>query len=577
MKKSLIAIAVIAAGAAGYYVSQQQSAGAQINLAQLDYVPADSAFFYGQFSELNYKDYFALTGGMATNTELEAVIGELEAGDNPNLKFFSNVLRAYADSIASSDALEAKWGLGENYKSLMYTIGLTPVVRYQASKPEALVNTLLTAAKDAGLTTATEDKSGIQVNRITLEIDARTNIDLIVAKQDKWVTLTLNTELNTPADLDVAIGLVKPTNPISATNKLSDFVSKYQFDGKTISYIDHVEIVNAITGKTDSRLKQMIDKFLELTSSVDALAVVRNQACQTDLGNIAALWPATVSGSKKLEVTANYANIEVDTIIENSDSELMKSLSNIRGFAPKHTFEPADKVFSLAYGIDVAKIAPLVNTVYSRFTKAEFGCEPLVMAQQQAKQSNPAGIGMMTAMGGSLKGVSFSLQDFDFNLDENQQPVINSLDALFTISASDPVALVNMAKSFVPQLAQVELNDNGEPLQINDLLPMPIPFDKPINIAVKGSHIALYTGDKAQTYANDLTSQQLEQNVVSNVAFNSQAFFKPLAKVIEMSGEELPPEFEQLKNSDMSIYFSLDVKEKGILIETDVDVKKAKL
>ena len=48
----------------------------------------------------------------------------------------------------------------------------------------------------------------------------------------------------------------------------------------------------------------------------------------------------------------------------------------------------------------------------------------------------------------------------------------------------------------------------------------------------------------------------------------------PFIKIYEMRGQVLPKELEQLKNQTMSMYFATDIKDKGIVVNSELKITK---
>ena len=91
MKKTLIAVAVIAAGAAGYYFKFGPGAGGQ-DSAVLEYVPADTVLLSAQFKPINMADYLASLGLFPQyyGAESQKSIQDLIATTTePGMKFMS--------------------------------------------------------------------------------------------------------------------------------------------------------------------------------------------------------------------------------------------------------------------------------------------------------------------------------------------------------------------------------------------------------------------------------------------------------------------------------------------------------
>ena len=81
-------------------------------------------------------------------------------------------------------------------------------------------------------------------------------------------------------------------------------------------------------------------------------------------------------------------------------------------------------------------------------------------------------LGMFTGMANGVKGMSVSLLDFKMST-QDQEPKLESLDALVSLSAENPSMLFNMVKPFAPMLAEVQLADNGDATDLSPILMLP--------------------------------------------------------------------------------------------------------
>jgi len=569
--KILAGLGIVAVVVGGYLYSQNDPAP---TMPQLDYIPADTALFWGQLKPFAYSRYFDLLPAAMKNTDdLTPVIESLNQSQDKNSLFLASLLKAYQTSLTSSAALKQTWGVGDEYQGLGYTVGLLPVMRFQVAQQDALVNTINKAATEAGISYTTDSIDEVALTRYTLNVDDQT-FELIASVSEGWATLTFNTPFNDEQDLRLALALDKPKESLAQSGRLAGYTKKYNLDGSSIAYLNNIVITNAITAKHPSRLNKMLDAVLDKTNSTQALSAVRSTQCQNDFSDIASNWPATVTGTTEVIITDKQADFSMTSIVESSDQDLMNTLSSVRGFIPKHTASLNNQMLSVAYGVDLAKIPPLANTVIKTFNNANFQCQLLSQYQQQTKDLNTMGLAMVSSMANGIQGISFSLQDLSISENVNGDPKIEKLDALVTLSASNIDTLLFTAKSFLPMMGNITIPDDGQAVVINDLIPSPIPLDFDIKLAKKGQHLVLYTGDRAETIANALQSEHLEKNGLISVGFDFKALIAPVIDLIEMSEQPFPEELEQLKAQTMSLHFNSDIQQHGITVDSSMQIKK---
>ncbi|WP_339143549.1 hypothetical protein [Pseudoalteromonas galatheae] len=572
--KLLVGLGAVAI-AVGAYVTTQSSSSSSIAMEQLEYVPADTAVFWGQLTPFEQQKYLSFMPKELRQVQnIEEITGLLRKENDKHLDFVATLLEQYNLALTSPEQMKAILGMGDTVRSVFYTVGLLPTLRYELADPEAFQRTIKMAAKDAEITYQEDTLDGVALTRYQLEFAPEAKIELITSVQGQWVTTTFNTPINTEADLKVALGIAKPAQSLAQSGKLEQYNTQFGFDGSSIAFLNHVAIVDGITANKQSDFTRMLDNILQLGGGTEKLAAVRAPECQADYSEIANLWPATVLGTKNIQFTNSAIDFEVDTVVVGQDAELMKALGSIRGFIPAHVTNGEEKVLGFGYGVDVAKVAPLVNTLWGRFTKAEFKCSELVALQQQAKQNSPMAIAMMTGMANSVKGVSASV--FDLVMEPNDQgtPEPKTFDALVTLSAEDPLVLVNTVKGLAPMLGQIQIPEDGTPVSINQYIPSPQPLDMDIKLAVKGDHLVLYTGEKATVIAEKMASQVLESNGMTHFSMDMQAFVAPLLEAAKATGQPMPEGIDAFLQQNMVFEFSMDVADHGLVFGTDMKLKK---
>ncbi|MFY8274984.1 hypothetical protein AAEU32_12745 [Pseudoalteromonas sp. SSDWG2] len=580
MKKILLGAAAIAAIGGGLYYQQTQQSAPKITMAQLDYVPADTVLFASQLTPFPYEKYSNLLPTLAPNDDYKSQYEELiqafeQSGEqNPASAFMLSLLSKYEAAMLNKTA-DKVWGLGKEFRYLAYTIGMTPVIRLELASGDNFINTLKASADESGLSYSEHTLHGVAYTRFALAQDSAGSIDLIASKQGQWLTLTFNSSMfNTEEDLEIALATKKPAVALSSTQKLQNYVNKYDWDGSSVNYIDNTLLISALVADKPSRLSQMIDTFLAAAGDNTALDAIRTPGCKTDLPNIAAKFPALVFGTSKFDVTQTYAEYDIDMVVESTDVQLLNSMGQLRGHIPAHITDNSSGMFSLGYGIDVSKISSFTNTIWQSFTQAEFQCEPLLMAQQQVKQANPMAVAMMSGMLAGVKGVSVSINDINVDLTNPDVPDVKSIDAIATLSAEDPLTLLNAGKSFNPQLANVTIPEDGTAVSLSELLQLGDQLAFDVKIAIKGNHITVFTGNKATQTANQLQTETLQANGLLGMGMDLAPLMKLMVDAAKTTGEELPPEFEMLLEQNIKGSFNTDITDHGIQLSSSAHISK---
>lgn len=570
MKKSLLALVTgTAIASGGYFIAQQDNNPEQ--LPQLDYVPADSLFLWSQLRGLPYLQYLDVLPSSYKNThQFEEIIASMESEEvDANGRFLLNVLKQYSNSMVSSESFQDTWGVNNDFKALAYTVGLLPVLRAELGDPEVFKATIKQAADNAGLRYEETQIDNHPVTKYVIETESKRVFDLLVTSSGNWVTLTIDTPFNQPNDVKIALGLTKPLHPLSNSGKVEGYIQDHQLDGHSLAYLDTQLIVDMLTAKNpDNQATQMLDKMTSLAEAEGIFDSIRTPECQQDFSDITQKWPAIISGTQKLEITNQFADIHVSTVIASTDTKILTALQNMRGFLPQHTQSDNNAVMTAGFGLNASQLSPSVNTLWAAFSGAEFKCEQLSSLQGKTKDANPAPLAMVTGMLGSFKGVSATIFDMDAAVFNQTHSIdATSFDTLITVSADDALALFNMAKSFTPEFASLTLPSDGTAIEMNDYLPPGVTISKPVYLALKGQHLALYTGDMAKQAANSLSNQAVIANGIANFGIDSSKILPMILKAAEQTGEPIPDDLKNMFDQDGKMHMHYDINDKGIIFD----------
>ena len=152
MKKLLLAAVTGTAVASGaYFVSNQNNS--YTPLPQLDYVPADTVFFWSQLEGFPYLEYLDVLPDAFKNThQFDDLVEHIQQSDaSSNERFFVSLMESYTNSLNSSEAFANTWGADNDFKMLSYSVGLLPVGRAKLANVETFVQTIKTAADKSGV------------------------------------------------------------------------------------------------------------------------------------------------------------------------------------------------------------------------------------------------------------------------------------------------------------------------------------------------------------------------------------------------------------------------------------------
>lgn len=574
MRNVLIVGAVVVAGALGYAITQQQKAAVD-ETRLLDYVPADVVFFSGQIEPFPMKDY--LQNQAFARTELPPELkDELEHGDSPQGKFFLSLLASYFAAVESEQQFMSTFGLPDQFEGAAYNIGLMPVLRYKTDNPQAIWELFDQAEKDSGLSHEQRILGEASYRAYVLsqpEQDEQAEL-LVAVNEEGWVSLTLSTTFNETADVEIALGLRTPEQALAQTNTLAEIAQQHSFMPASLGFIDHVGLVTALTTEQGNSTARMLTKVLAATNDNQSLAPVRNPACNSEMTDIANGWPRTAFGLQQMDIQAEKTYLKAAMVVE-STSPIMQTVASLQGYLPSYLQEKT--IFGYGLGLDINQLSGALAEIWNAALQPQYQCQPLQQMQAAFKTSNPAVLGMFMGMAQGIKGSALAVNHFDADFTV-EPPRLTELDAIVSLSADAPDVLFNIAKTFAPPLAPIELPSDGSVVDLSTMLPLPPSINIQPMLAKKGQHLVIYTGEKSQQQAEALANEALVNNGTQSLSIDYQAFFEPILPLLEASIQqepELVDQLETLKNLNMWIKFDTLLSAKGIEMISEMELHKA--
>ena len=574
MKKVIIIAAIAAVGAGAYVISQQQPSHATAYNV-LDYVPADTPIFSGQLEPFPIKDYLTSAPTMASPSQ-QKMIDDLNAKNDPKIDFFTNLFSDYLQGLQDPEQFIKTFGLPEKSRGYFYTLGLLPVIKMEVENPQAIWDLLDKNEKETGFMhhEGTEQSVNYRAYSLTDESDPA-NLELIIAIDKGWLTVTLNSALSEPSLLSTALGLTEAKTSLAASGKVDEIIKKHNFNNASVSFINHVEIIKGLTTTDGNQLARQLTK-LETEFKESTFTEIRTPECATDFASIANNWPQTVIGYTDMTITKEQSTLQMSAIVESKNQVILTALQNIRGYIPNYIGNMEDSILTMGVGIDVAQLTDSLTSIWQDLQTPTYTCQPLAEIQDQIGQSG-ASIGMMGMginMASGIKGAGFAVFDYSLKQTENM-PAIDSVDALISVTADNPLQILNSLKMFMPELQQLQLTNNSEPVSLNTLFPIPVELNIDPKLAIKNNHLVIYSGEKSKAAADKLATETISQNGIYDLSVDFEKMFSSFSSEA-FSEEMIPEELQFLTTYDTRIKASFDITAEGLVFSSYVNTKPSK-
>lgn len=533
LTRALLVVVVISASAGsvhafnlfGLFSSDQ--ADHSINTL-LSHTPADTVLFMGGHSTLEGRDVVDSwsIANQADISELQTLLDEFGSEDSPVLALFEALLVDYTE-IASGgySELVTHYGLPEEGPGVFYLHGAMPVARFALENPDAFNEVLNEAILESGAAPVMQEVEGAEVRTWPLTPrDQDERFDLAIAVHQGVATLTLFNHTDTTALQAERLGLTDLPDSLADQGDWEALGEQYDYDATLRGYLDLDGLSATLLTGTDTRLRRDLEALLpdEIERMDTQLA---DSQCGPEGYALARQVPRLAFGSEQITSTSGNLTQQIGMILELTNTDLTSQLTRLPGSLPAYATDGSDKLLALALGIDVNALAPVATALWTTVTQSRYECEALAEAVAPLSQNNPAMLGMATAMAQGVKGVGAAVYGIAA---DDSSPVGLTGSVLVSISADNPSVLAGLISSSVPGMAGVTIPEDGTAVQV------PVPMvPQPVFAAIKGKHLAVYTGDAAKAPADALASEPLNTRGSTAIAFNYERFGKAALVAME--------------------------------------------
>ncbi|MDF2153067.1 hypothetical protein [Vibrio sp. CAU 1672] len=569
MKKLLLATAVVvAAGTAGYLY--QKSVIQDTSDSLLAQVPADSLMVAYQTEAFNHYEFLNAFGVTSQGS-----IAELFALQQltPQQAFVLNLLDGYLESAASPESLKAYFGTGDSINPLFYTLGLVPVYKLPIESPAALWKTLDHQELMNGVTHEKARLGTVEYRRyeLTDAADPQNGIGLVVAVVDNVLTITVDVpKLGEQNPLAMAFGLEAPAVSLADTDRLKALQDKYGENNNSFGYVDHREIIKGLTTRDGNLLAQQLSR-IEPDPELEQL---RSPACHREFTQIGQHWPQSVA-FMEYQMGQGQPSVKGSFVIESSNRVILDALKSLRGVLADSNSD--ESFLSLALGVDITKLAPAIGTIWMDLAAPQYQCPMLAQMQGDMREFNPtASVQLGAGMLNGLKGLGMEL--FDIYVDSNTAygESFEQLDALLTVSASDPNTLLQSAQLLVPELAQLPIKPDNQPVNVSGLFNQYSGMSMDVFVRMNDAHLTIYSGEKAGKASEQVMAHPLTPNGLLSFKMDSERILEVMQSTSEVTGEPVPEDVALSLQQGFVGGMTLDVTEDGIAFGIDYQAATGK-
>lgn len=585
MKKLLIIIVIAVAIAAGVYFFK----GGKVDLlggtslpsenAVLEYVPADTVFFAGSVEPLDFAKTLEMSSkmGFDTSAMMGSGISELkeDLGDAPEAgRIMIGLYDKYLTAVKNKSVKDL--GLRNEINMAVYTVGVLPVVRMELDGSDTFANVISSLEKEHSINAKVNTVNGVEYREYNFDNHDEQVPTMVIAINDNQAIITVNTALEDAKDLQVTLS-EKPATNILEGGALNELASDNGYLGYSIFMMDNLAIVDGLTNPSANAFGKSLQDIQVAYGAGNEMQDIQTPACNAEFTALTGNWPILSAGYTEFD----SSNASYKMVLKGANADLLDTLGQMRGHISDNVSNE-DYVMSFGLGLDMDQLVPTITTVWESLTKEDFTCPPLVEMQAGLRQSNPMMLGMMSGMFAGIKGVGFSIVDMKedalANMERNPMAFMQDSKMLITVTAAKPKNLLQSMGMYAPELAQLQLEDGGEPQSIQ------AGMGADAKIALRGNDLVLLMGNTDGLIDNVESNGSLEKNGIMSFTMDFKKYMGLLEQMMGSAAdnaygsekemlEQQKEVFSEMKNVDGLIKSSFDITEEGVVIDSSFQAK----
>ena len=485
-------------------------------------------------------------------------------------------LRELMEALADTTSAEGLQGLGLNRDStfVFYGFGLLPVLRVTLAEGHdfaALLDrfdSVIRTAGGPGFATASIAGSEYRY----LDADAAR---LIVMLGDDELAVTVAPASFGEAELQAVLGLELPAESIAASGRLKAIADTYGFEPQLISLIDIERLAETFLGAPNAT-----DAALFELAGYDAQDL--SATCRNEFLDLAGVMPAMVSGYTEL----SRRSMTLSWIVE-LRQDIAAGLATIPVAIPG-LGAATDALMSFGMSFSIPAVRQFVAARNAALAADPFACEAL----QELSMAGPALGGYLNQpllpVFDSLTGFSAAI-DFGRFDPATSMPDLAETSISALIATTDAAGIIAMGSMFVPEIAALDLNNDGQIVELDlpgaFIDPAMNPFDS-VYFAATDNAIGIGLGAEANVRLAELFDAPMgDASTFFSLSLDLEAYYAifgdllEIAPVLDPAGA--PPEafvaaMQDAMQAMQAIYTSetIDVRftERGVEIPTRLEI-----
>jgi hypothetical protein len=463
--------------------------GEKKTAALTDFIPADTPYAMVTIEPVPaevinaYADKFAPLASMYEDMIVRG-LKALEAEEDQSA-LSTRVARALLEEIKGKVSLAGIESLGfsRQTRSALYGIGLVPVARITLRDPAAFQDFIARVEKRVGeaLPTATAGdqtywRLGKAEEKLTGIMAVRGG-DLVLSIMPKDASEDLIKRL---------LGVTLPDQTLAEAGTIEALNEQHGYKPYGSGFVDVVRL-------TQTLINEKTGIEAEFMRALGAEEPKLSDVCKTEFMSIAQNFPRLVAGYREMTAT----DLRMDMLLQVKPA-LATPLSELVAPVPG-LGTSSDALMDFGFSVNVQKLIDFAGAQARAFAAAPYQCEHLTELNQgfadfNSQLSNPVLFGLAPV----FKGMHASLTQMDLKPSADAAtPSSPKIAGKIALASDNPQSLVAMARSFVPQLASLNLEAGAAPTPLPEGLAPPGTPPTFVALADKAVGFSIGAGEEA--------------------------------------------------------------------------------
>ncbi|MFA7487002.1 MAG: hypothetical protein WCY72_02815 [Lysobacteraceae bacterium] len=440
----------------------------------------------------------------------------------PQLAGWLRALDAELAQAPTAIELSERFGLGISSLSAIYGIGLVPVARLTLEDPAAWNASMARMQANAGQTLEPLVMDGVDAGwRFPLP-EVPLQVLMAVIGNHLVTTLAPLDDISAARQL---LGLDRPFRSMADSNALQALNRAEGFTAYGSGYVDTARLLAHMRAPASPLEIAFLTPF-------DIEKPALPAECNADLDLIANSFPRLIAGYTRMDTTDIRSLTRIETAPAIAQ-DLMSLGAPIPGLAAS-----ADALLTLGFSLRAAALPALGNKYATATAQAPWTCPALVWLNDAAVEArsglnNPA----LYAAGPMASSLLLSLEQFSFDLTAQK---LTSIAGQLVIGSDNPAGLIAMARNFVPDSVQLDLQPGAAPQRL--ALPyLDSVTPEPVFAAMDGNALGFAIGaDQESRLAAHLKSDP-DRKPMLHIGYRG-SFMTEIAKLMRDAAQMMPDE-----------------------------------